>query len=670
MKSHQNKSREKIDLPRENFFARSAAIFSLLFVLGFSIYSNILRSPFQFDDEYAIVKNGAIRNLADTGAIWNAFHTRFVTGWTLALNYFFGGLDPFGYHVFNVLIHVFSSFLVYCLVRLVQPDAYRKPWPALLAALLFLTHPIQTQAVTYLWQRCASLTALFYLAALVCYLKARLGPSRWWYALALVSALLAMFCKEIAVTLPGAIFLCEICFLNAKGSSFFRRLFLFLPFLFLAILPPLLLKQADSLTLNLMRPETLASSANGTGWTDLARFASEKSMPAKTYFLTEVNVLRTYLRLLFSPVGQRLDYDYPLVSAPDASWFFSFLLIAGTCTAAFLIFKKNRLAAFGIFLFFLALSVESLVVQTDVLFEHRLYLPMAGFSLFIAGVFFAKDKWHDTAMVILLFVIAVFSVMAYQRNKVWQSELSLWDDSAQKSPGKARPFNGRGVAHKKNGELEKAIADYSEAIRLDPSFSDALNNRGLIYKSLNQIDKAISDYDRAIEVDPSNAEVYSNRCVAYYLKGDYSLAIGDCTKSIELDPRSAEAYINRGACYESQNLPENALKDYEAALRIDDTLAQAYYNKGVAHQAMKDLPAAIRDYSEAIHLDGQIPQAYGNRGILYAMTGEMEKSIEDLSMAIRLNPQDLSAYRNRGLVYEKMGDHARALQDFEKSSAA
>ncbi len=216
--------------PPQGYLPRPLAVLFLLSLLATLIYSNTFSSPFYFDDTPNIVENPQIKDLSNFLGFSGSRAVGFLS---FALNYHFNGLNVFGYHLVNLLIHITNGFLVYCLVLLLfkasasdhgsqqlptlNSQLAAAPWIALVTALLFVSHPIQTQAVTYIVQRFASLVALFYLLTLVCYVKWRLASpearSRYlWYAGALLSTFLAMKTKENSFTLPFMILLVEAVF--------------------------------------------------------------------------------------------------------------------------------------------------------------------------------------------------------------------------------------------------------------------------------------------------------------------------------------------------------------------------------------------------------------------------------------------------------------------------
>ena len=226
----------------------------LFFAIGVIMYSNTLNNQFQFDDYLRIYNNTAINNIKNIDSIWNYNNSRFIGYLSFALNYHFHHLNVFGYHVVNLLIHILTSFFVWWLATLIlsTPEIRKtkiskhKRILAFGCGLLFLSHPLQTQAVTYIVQRLTSLAALFYLSSLSFYIQARLLQKKIRYLLFLISAILAVlgiFTKEIVFTYPFSVLLVEIYFFfgirNIKAFFKNRNFWLSLiPFLsFLLILP-------------------------------------------------------------------------------------------------------------------------------------------------------------------------------------------------------------------------------------------------------------------------------------------------------------------------------------------------------------------------------------------------------------------------------------------------
>ena len=636
----------------------------LFYYIGIAIYSNSLFASFQFDDELNIWKNPVIINFSGIKPLFLFWPTRFITYLTVAFNYNIGKLDVFGYHLFNILVHIGASLLVWQLLRLTFETFAMKDKEiskhsgiiSILGGLIFLTHPLQTQAVTYIIQRATSLAAFFYLASLTLYVKSRLTEkrhSRTYYFLSLACAVLAMFSKEMAVTLPFAILLYEHCFLKQEKPPGARRIS---PFFFISLVIPLTMFITHSVDFIHMRKIT----------------EPIPNIPPWNYLITQFKVLVIYLRLLFIPLNQNLDYNYPIVlTIFQAPVLLSLLLLTLIIFFAFKIYKKYRLVSFGIFLWFLTLIPESsLLPIRDVIFEHRLYLPMSGFSIFLvfSVFYFFKDKDLKVAVAILLAAIVCFSVLTYRRNFVWRNELTLWEDTMRKSPHNPRAYKGKGFYFDKIGNYDQALDNYNKALELYPGYDEVYYNRGIVYGMKADYKKAIEDFSKAIDLNPKYAEAYCNRGLAYFYLGEFDKAIAEFDKAIEVRPNYALAYYSRGNIYlnNKQDI-DKALADYNKSIQFKSDYADAYHNRGFIYFKQGDFDKAIADYNKAIQLNHSSADAYNNRGFAYYQKGDYQKAIPDFTKAIQINPKYSTAYHNRGISYGMAGEFSLAIEDLSKA---
>jgi len=627
----------------------------IIFCLGIIVYSNSFFCSFHFDDSDYIVRNLFIRNIQNLFHYWVFYPCRFITFLSIAVNYHFNHLNVFGYHLFNLAVHLACAVLVWFLTLLTLSTPVMKgdkiskhaDLIAFFAGLVFVSHPIQTEAVTYIWQRTASMAAMFYLASLCFYVKSRLLVStdghkvRSYYILSLMMAIMAMFTKENTVTLPLMIVFYEFCFFKVGEDFVFSRMnWLYLsPFLLTIFVIPV--------TILLTKAQQFQA---------IQRFVHEPGGTSPWhYLLTQFRVIVTYIRLLFLPLNQNLDYDFSIAKSIFA-WpvLMSFLFLAGILYWAKQLFLKYRLVSFSIFWFFLTLSLESSVFPLkNVIFEHRLYLPLIGYSMFlVSGVYYLFPKNTIKTMVIILtIIITLNSILTYQRNKVWRDEITLWSDAIAKSPHKARPINDLGFAYCQLGNYTQAVSDYNKAIELDPQLADAYVGRGLSYANQGKFVQAISDYNKAITLEPTFAEAYNNRGIFYLHQGDSIQAISDLTKAIYEDPLDVKAYYNRGCSYAKQGNSIQAVSDYSRAIEIDSSYADAYYNRGLSLAQQKFFAQALFDFNKTIEINPNYGDAYNNRGIIYAMQGNFAQAISDFNKAIKINPKDKEAYNNRSKAY-------------------
>lgn len=504
-----------------------------LAVLGLFAYSNALGGAFVFDDVRQVRDNPLVRDLANfLPGRYLGLPGRYVGYLTFALNYRLGGVAPAGYHLVNVLVHVANALLLFALVRL----AFRTPRlrgstlapssraVAFVAAALFVAHPLQSQAVAYVVQRLTSLATTFYLAAVVLYAAWRLGdeatrPRRWrGIALggaAVASAVLAMRTKEIAFTLPAAVALWELSFHDGPWRTRAVRL------------APILA------TLPLVPLATLASRGGG-GSGLAARLAAstrvDTPLPRLEYLTTQLVVVVRYLGLLAWPAGQNVDHDVPIHrSLLEPRVAASAALLAGLAALAAFLYRRTRpgapraldpaarLAGFGIAWFFLALLVESsLIPISDLMYEHRVYLPSVGlfaaFATALAALARRVPRVDPARSAVLggTVLALVLGAVTLVRNEVWADDLSLWSDAALKSPEKLRPFVNLGTALALSGHRDLALRSLRRAVAIDPESVYARAQLATTLLASGRTVEAEGELRQVLRRDPRDPETLFN----------------------------------------------------------------------------------------------------------------------------------------------------------------
>ena len=637
-------------------------------IAGIIAYSNSFNCSFHFDDKAFTAGTASI------GDWLRLFPKRPIGILTFALNYYFHGLDVRGYHLVNLIIHLTNALLVWWLTWLTlstpvmnnEEISRHKTMIAFLTGLLFVTHPLATQSVTYIVQRFASLATLFYLLSLTMFIRGKLesGDKKilwFFFGGSLICALLGMLTKEIVFTLPFAILLYDYCFFQTESWKLeIKDKSLIISFIMLAIFI-LLFFRNYSLT-NLF--DTVPPDQGYT-----------YSISMKEYLFTQFSVILTYIRLFFLPVNQNLDYDYQLAkSFFQLKTFLSFSLLLGILATGVLLFKRYRLIAFGIFWFFLTISVESSIIpiSQNVIFEHRTYLPGVGFFLALTGTFFYffRGKYLKFAVIILLLIAAINTALTYQRNKIWQNDYTLWSDCVKKSPHKARPHNGRGIAYAEQGQYQLAIDDYNQAIGIIQDHVLPIHKTGNTSGEADQRQRALKNYRGAIQKRSDLVNTYYNRGFAYDNLGQHQRAIEDYNESIRLKPDDADHYNKRGAAYANIGQYQQAIEDYNEAIRLKPDLIEAYNNRVFAYTKLgKQQPAAeaVDYYTEIIRTTPDSATAYSNRGNAYTELGQHQLAIGDYSEAIRRKPDFAEYHYNRGTAYAESGQYQMAIEDFNKA---
>jgi len=353
------------------------AIALIILTVGVA-YSNTYTASFHFDDQHTIVENPRIKHIENIPSFFwkneGPVGSRPLLLVTLAINYALGGLNVIGYHIFNNLLHAINGILFYFFVLTVlNLPRFREKWAslskeiALFSAILFVVHPIQTEAVTYIISRSMPMATFFYLLGFILYTRAVETGRRSFYVWLFVVSFLGMASREDFITFPVMLFIYDVMLLSSFKDAL-RRWWVYL-FIWLTAAYRLWL------------------SFTYKGGEESAGFGVKLLTPYQ-YLLTQFNVIWTYVRLLFLPINQNLDYDYPIAKSffefPTILSFLAHLLVIAF---ALFMFKRNRLVTFLILWWYITLSPSSSFIPIiDVIFEHRVYLPSVGFFfLFMIG---------------------------------------------------------------------------------------------------------------------------------------------------------------------------------------------------------------------------------------------------------------------------------------------
>ncbi len=657
-------------LGKENKYMHLLKV-GIIILLGIIIYSNSFDCSFQLDDKSSIIDNQVIRDVTDVNSIWKSSQSRFISYLSLAANYHFGELNVWGYHFLNLIIHLINACLVYWLTLLIFSAPALKSYAitkdkniiAFITALLFISHPLATQSVTYIVQRMASLVAMFYFLSLVLYMKGRcikkLNQTKYlFFAGSIIAAILAMHSKENAFTLPFAIVLFEIlCFqtrklsINIKDYRVLTVLVLLLGFIFVVL--------SNFPLTSILKTHPPNEHNNFTNITPI------------NYLFTQFSVIIKYIQLLLLPINQNLDYDFPISkSFFELRTIFSFLCLLFLVIFAFFKYKKDRIITFGILWFFLTLSIESSIIPIDdVIFEHRTYLPSFGLFIVVSsGLYLLLWEKHKYIMIaIMVCIIGSNSFLTFERNKVWKTEITLWSDVISKSPNKSRGYYNRGNGYRALGKLNESIPDYTKSLAIHPRKTKAYLNRGIVYVNLGKIAEGVADFNKAIEINPEFKIAYMNRGIAYEKLGQLNKSIDDLTNAIRLDSKYAIALLNRGNSFFKLGQLDQAIKDYTSTIELGSAFKEAFYSRSLILGRFNKLEEAILDCNQAISIDPDFGDAYFIRGCFYFEINQYSNAITDFTNSININPNSAKIYYSRGLAYENLNQLENAKADFEKA---
>ena len=548
--------------PLPPFIRRHLLPIVLILLAGGGVYANTLHVPFIMDD-HAITSIGT-RPLLDTILHGTA---RRVADLTFAVNYRLHGTDTPGYHIVNLAIHLAAALALYLLSvsALAALRGESEPAPEsgftarfipAAAALLFALHPLQTQAVTYIIQRYTSLATLFYLLAALLFVRARLLHDRGAppfcrllpAAGCLLAGLLALGSKQIAATLPLMLIVLEIALF--RGRLLGHRL---VPFC-----------AAGAGIVILVLLVTRGGSLQDTAY-DLHHATSEdNNTPRLAYFLTQTRVMVLYLRLLLIPRGQSVFHDIGLSTSLTPEVLPALALHVILIGTAILLLRRAdravpRLAALGICWFYVALLVEaSFFPITDLIFEHRAYLPSAGIFLSVSAVTAGLVRNRSAALILLAIACLVLGSLTVARNRTWNDRLTLWQDTVAKAPGSYLAWGNLAGVHLERNRPDLAIRAYVRAIELNPGLN--YNIQSLLGVSLQRMG------------------LFEGRFAAPTTDSTSRPAGPDYGNMPRM---GATLFNNLGLAYEYLGNPVKAREAYRSAIWADPGYDLAWFNMGL-----------------------------------------------------------------------------------------
>ncbi len=530
-------------------------------------YANTVGHGFVYDDINGILQNPMVTRFAGFSDLLAALSQpwRSTVFLSFAVTHYFFGFDARLFHLSNVLIHAVNAVLVYSIAREVahlwiNEDKVERF--ALAAGLFFALHPLNSEAVAYLWGRSSSLCGMFYfsslLAAMIACRKTTRIERMLWACGALMAGFLAWRTKEEAITLPLAI----AGFLFLRGH---RRAAI------AVFVSPLLIV--------LLRFSEIIRIFGEVG--ENRELVLAGAMPALTpgiYLLTHITANVFYYSAKFIlPVGLNAD---PTIKAVTTLFDMHFIL-ALTCliilgTVCLASMRRKRILSFSLWVLIASpLAAYSFIPLADVVAEHRAYISGLGYALVLATAILWKPRSSGAVMLV---VSLLFGITTIVRNRVWADSLSLWSDTERRSPTLARPHLNLGVAYEGEGRFEEALAEFDHALSINPKLAPALVNRGAIFFQRGELDRAEAELMKAIGVAPERAISYLNLA---------SIALA------RKQPDAALAWLNKSIAFEDTAASRFTLGETLLQLGRFDDAAREYQHAAALSRADPELGARV-----------------------------------------------------------------------------
>jgi tetratricopeptide (TPR) repeat protein len=622
----------------------------LIILLVFLAYLPTLRGGFIWDDDSYVTHNPTLHDLGGLQRIWfkvgavpqyyPMVHTTF---W---LEYHLWALNPIGYHLINVLLHAVAAILLWQVLRRLQaPGAW-------LAAVIFALHPVEVESVAWVTERKNVLSAVFYFAAALAYLRFvawekpdRQNRFRWhWYLGALVLFLAALLSKTVTCSLPAVLLL--VCWWK-KGRVQRGDVMPLLPFFVVGVALGLLTAWMEKHHVG----------ARGADW----------SLTFADRCLIAGRALWFYAGKLVWPAP--LTFIYPRWEIEPAVWWQWLFPIAAAGVVAGLWLARRRIGKGPLVavLFFAGTLGPALgfvnvyPMRYSFVADHFQYLASVGLIILFAAGLNRAPRVIPATLVVLL------GALTWQQTGIYRDLETLWRDTLAKNPGCWMAQNNLGTVFADKGRYDEAIKYYRKAIQLNPNFSEAQYGLGLAFAAQGRLDEAIENYRKAIQINPDYRDALNDLGNALASKGRFDEAIGNYRKAIRINPNYAEARYNLGNALAAQGQLDEAIENYYKAIRINPNYAEAQNNLGIALADKGRFGEAIEAFRKAIQSKPDFSEALNNLGGVLLNQGRFDEAIENYRKAIQSKPNFSEALNNLGATLAAQGRYDEAIENYRKA---
>ncbi len=662
---------------------------AIIVLAAFLAYFPALSGGFVLDDNLLLTENSLIK--ASDG-LWRFWCTTEATDYwpasntTLWIEWRLWGMNPTGYHVTNLILHIVEALLIWGILRMLSiPGAF---W----AAMIFVVHPVNVESVAWIAQRKGLLAMLFFLLSIVCYLRQfsascsanaqhsrhtpcagpayrvrglLIGP---WYWLSLLAFMLAMLSKGSAAILPVLLL----------GIVWWRR----------------------TGTVPIFASAKMGLSPSVSRW-DLLRTAP--------FFL--VSMVLTLVNLWFmnralGDVNRSADFTERLLGAGGVVWFYLYkallpvdlifvypqwrietdnllwwlpLLAALIVTWALWRYRKGWSRPFLFAWGFFCVALIPVLGFTDVGYmqhslvaDHYQHIALIGvITLAAAG----WSVWHErargaahwAAIIVAILAAGTLTFLTFRQSGLYRDAITLYQATLEKNPDSWLAHNNLGTVLSDAGRLPEAIEHYEKTLKLKPDYPEAHNNMGLALLDAGRPQEAIEHYRQALRLKPDYADAHNNLGIALAKIDRRREAIRHYRQALRLRPAYPEVHNNLGLALADEGRIEEAINNYQQALRLKPDYPDAHNNLGKTLFDSGRLQEAIAHFQQALRLKPNYLECLNNLGCALLQTGRPHEAIEQFQQVLRLRPDYISACNNLALAYAEMHQSAEAIAASQKA---
>lgn len=580
-------------------------------------------------------------------------------------------VNPFVFQFTNILLHIINTILVFFLVFLLF-----KNFPiAFIASLFFGISTLHVESVSWISERKDVLYTAFYLLSLIFYTKYSEKLENKNLIISFIFFLLSSLSKGQAVSL--AITLIAIDYLKNRNLLDVKVIIEKSVYIVVALIFGFIAIKAQR---------------HGMAMQDVAHYGIiKRTIIASWGFFM-------YIIKLIVPFNLSAIYPYPDIINRTIPGYFAFGLIPSLAAifGVYYFFKKSKEITFAIafFIINIALLLQLIPVGSAIMADRYAYIPSIGFFILL-GILYqkivSKNKNYKNILIGLIVLLSGYwAYSTFERTKVWESSMSLWNDVVEKQPKAVVALNNRGSEfdklaseekNKKNYDLYEdyklqSFEDFSNAIEGKPDYSHAFYNRGTAYKDFGETmndssyyKKAIDDFDKAIKIDLNFPEAYQNRAITYELLGNLEKALADYNRAIEIQPENYTFYVNRGVIKGKMGNLDAAIEDFNFVIENDPNNSSAFSNRGLANDNLGNFQQAMSDYNIAIELEPDSYTAFYNRSLVKRKIDDFQGAIDDLTKVLELDENNINALLMRANNYIDLKQIENACKDYQTAAS-
>lgn len=561
----------------------------LIIILGLSIYSNCSNGNFIWDD-YGLVKdNDYIKNwsnlpkiITEDFGVGGGTKSNFYRPLQMVVHmvgYSLWGFKTIGYHLTSILAHILAAVILYFLLR----NLFHRKTISFVVSLLFVAHPINTEAVCYISGLSDPLSLVFMLSCLIFYIKSLYSKNIALYILALLSFVFALFSKENAVVLPLLILLYHYAF--GKNIEI-KKLILFLGILMGYIL----------LRLTILNP-------------------LDRSPLTIVGLLERIPVffaaIADYLRLLLLPFDLHMEYGNKIFKVTDTKVMLGLIMSFSLIIFAFIKRKDNAVLFFAIAWFFITLLPVSNIypISYSFMMEHYLYVPALGFFLVLSDLLCHPLKNKTSAFFLRLCTVALlifYSYLTVKQTECWKEPITFYKRILKYAPNSWRFYNELGIEYANVGDNSEAEGAYKEALKINPDAAGVYYNLGNLYKKMGNKESSLAMYKIANGINAKSVQHYYEIGSQLKAIGRYTEAIASFKKALEFDQNNLIVCSDLASTYILVGRYKDAIALFKKVLVIKPDFALAYNNLAVAYYYVKQYDLAVENCGKAIGLGYQV----------------------------------------------------------------